>query len=108
PLARARMLRQEQAEEHPPLPLDPLAAGLDDHAGFALANARRRQDTTAQVHDAQPAHADRALAGMMAQDRDRNALLPGGLPQGRAWLHRDGAAVQGELNHADIVSAEKK
>src|SRR5438067_2109601 len=53
----------------------------------------------ADVNDAHPADADRLQSRLMAERRDRNAELPGRIPDACAGGHRNRSAVEHEAGH---------
>ncbi len=89
------MLRQEQGQQRAPLPLEAVAGGVYGHALFAGPNARRRQDAAANIDHAEAAHANGVQPGIVAEDRNVDAGLPGGIPDGGPGRDADGLAIDG-------------
>ena len=78
--------REEKREQGPPLPLDVLRGGLNDHAGFARAHAACcRRTTTASIHANHSTDGDHALTTHDIPNRCSAFSLP--VPGARVALH---------------------
>ena len=76
-----RLVDQQQLGELRAVALELGRRGLDLHPVLARAHAGRRVDARADVDDAHAAHADRVVALVVAEDRDLDAGVLGGLPR---------------------------
>jgi hypothetical protein len=92
------MVREQKGCQHPPLFFNAVAIGFDFHSLFAYADTRRRQQAAADIDDAQAANADRLQARTVAQRGNVDAMLSGGLPDGRARRHGDESAVESDMD----------
>src|SRR3954454_11086328 len=97
-----RLVDVEQLRELRPVALELRRVGADLHVVLARAHARGGVDAGADVDDAHAADADGVVALVVAQDRDLDALVLGGLPDRRALGNADLAAVDREADGADL------
>ena len=76
-------LGEEQLEGHPPVFAQPLAVGLDVHPSLTLVvQAGQELGDAGHFHQAEPAGADVVDPLQMAERRDRDARLGGGVQDG--------------------------
>src|SRR6516164_9784333 len=95
------MVSEEEGRQHPPLFFHALAAGLHCHAIFARPDAGGGKDPAADIDDAQATDADWAQPRMMADHRNVDAVLTGGLPDGGVGGDGDGTLVDRQMDHGN-------
>src|SRR4051795_4519968 len=97
-----RLVDEQQLGELAAVAVELGRGGADLHPVLARAHARGGVDARADVDDAHAADADGVVALVVAQDRDLDALVLGGLPDRRALGNADLAAVDREADGADL------
>src|SRR3990172_4096891 len=101
---------QKQLGQHLAMPLHFRRAGVDLHPVLARPHTRRRHNALADVDHAQAEHPDRSQARTVAEHRNLDTGLSGGIPNRGALGHGHIVTVDGELNefrcaHRDSFTA---
>ena len=101
-LVDRRLVDEQQLGELRAVAVQLGRGGLDLHPVLARPHARRGVDTRAHVDDAHAAHADGVVALVVAEDRDLDPGVLRRLPDRRALGHGQLAAVDREVDGADL------